>query len=189
MRQSVRPTKRRSGRTGGFSKVALGHSRRFLGLGISGSRVYHCSSARSRVGSILVLMPLLALRRSTRSATVGGITSGLPTIHSLAIWPLNTRPSIAGHRGPGDSSPESPLGKLPSSLQSRLRVATLIKLSGQPTYCRCFDHASCNHRQQDGALRCDGLNKRQPSCSRNLESRILKKNRTSLQQYHPYRRI
>ena len=59
MRQSVRPTKRRSGRTGSFSKVALGHSHRFLGLGISGSRVCHCSSARSHVGSILVLMPLL----------------------------------------------------------------------------------------------------------------------------------
>jgi hypothetical protein len=27
----------------------------------------------------VVLMPLLAVRRSTRSATVGGITSGLPT--------------------------------------------------------------------------------------------------------------
>ena len=51
--QYVTPTEHRSKRIGGFSKGALDH---LLGFGMRGSRVFHCSSVRSRVWRIPVLM-------------------------------------------------------------------------------------------------------------------------------------
>ena len=72
--------------------------RRFLGFGISGSRACHCSSVRSRVWRILVLMRLLVLRRSTRSATVGGIVSGLPTNRPQTAGLTDTTRNCNGRR-------------------------------------------------------------------------------------------
>jgi hypothetical protein len=83
VRQSVRCTECRSGRTGGFSKVALGHHVVSWAseLAVKGLPL---SSVRSHVWRIPVLMPLMALRRSTRSSTVSGVTSGWPTTQELS---------------------------------------------------------------------------------------------------------
>jgi len=55
--QCATPTGHRSGQIGGFSKGVLGHQVVFLASGLVGSRVFHCSSVRSRVQRIPVLMP------------------------------------------------------------------------------------------------------------------------------------
>jgi hypothetical protein len=59
-------------------------SGRLPGFGISGSRVFHCSSVRSRVQRIPVLMSLLALWRNEAPgapAGLAGTTSGSASMH------------------------------------------------------------------------------------------------------------